>query len=561
MTVKITTLTAVAALSLGLHAAEARHAQADVASPEGSVTAHAVDGASSPAGAFRLAQAATEKVPDPAKADSENAADKAEGAQTDAATDSQDEDAADSATEVPAEGEAASTEASDADAEAAPAEETADEDASSEGDSDTASSSSEADDASASDKADDSSDAKADSDAAGKSAAEPDTDSADKAAAEPEAEATADDDEADSDEAAADAEKPEADSGEADADDAEDAKADDTKADDAKADDAAADDKAADSDADDAAAAPAEDGDSDDASQSDEEKAASDTAESDDQAEDADNAAEADDDGVSDAASDDGDGEVDAAAGNEEVEPEIEQQITDVAFSFEGPFGKFDQFQLQRGLQVYTEVCSSCHGLRYVPIRTLGDPGGPGLPEDQVRAYAATMDIDDPETEETRPRLPTDHFPHVTDADAPDLSVMAKARAGFHGPYGTGISQFFNGIGGPEYIYSILTHYTGETKDEAGETFYENTAFPGGWIKMPPPLDDDMVTYEDGTEATLENMSKDLAAFLMWTAEPKMMARKQVGFVSVLFLIALTVLLYLTNKRLWWRVKHGQDEA
>ncbi|AXC51088.1 cytochrome c1 [Paracoccus suum] len=232
------------------------------------------------------------------------------------------------------------------------------------------------------------------------------------------------------------------------------------------------------------------------------------------------------------------------------------QEITDVAFSFEGPFGKFDQFQLQRGLQVYTEVCAACHGLRYVPIRTLADPGGPGLPEDQVRAYAATMEIDDAETGETRPRLPSDHFPHNTAAGAPDLSVMAKGRAGFHGPYGTGINQLLHGIGGPEYIYSILTHYTGETKEEAGETFYGNTAFPGGWIKMPPPLSDDQVTYEDGHPATTSDEAKDVAAFLMWTAEPKMMARKQVGLVSVIFLIGLTMLLYMTNKRLWWPIKH-----
>lgn len=234
------------------------------------------------------------------------------------------------------------------------------------------------------------------------------------------------------------------------------------------------------------------------------------------------------------------------------------QEISDVAFSFEGPFGRYDQFQLQRGLQVYTEVCSSCHGMRYVPIRTLGDTGGPDLPDDQVRAYAATMDIDDPETGESRPRLPTDHFPTVTgEGMGPDLSVMAKARAGFHGPYGTGISQLFNGIGGPEYVYSILTHYTGETKDEAGTTYYENTAFPGGWIAMPPPLSDDLVTYEDGHPAMLQDLATDVSAFMMWTAEPKMMARKWSGLVSVIFLIGLTVLLYLSNKRLWWPVKHG----
>ncbi len=227
--------------------------------------------------------------------------------------------------------------------------------------------------------------------------------------------------------------------------------------------------------------------------------------------------------------------------------------IEDIAFSFEGPFGKFDQFQLQRGLQVYTEVCSACHGLKFVPIRTLHDEGGPGLPEDQVRAYAASLpEIVDKETGEERPRLPTDHFPAVKgDGMGPDLSLMAKARAGFHGPYGTGINQLFKGIGGPEYIHAILTDYTGEETEQAGSVFYENTAFPSGYIAMPPPLSDDLVTYEDGTPATVDQMARDVSAFLMWTAEPKMMDRKAVGFVSVLYLIALSALLYLTNKRLW----------
>ena len=231
--------------------------------------------------------------------------------------------------------------------------------------------------------------------------------------------------------------------------------------------------------------------------------------------------------------------------------------IEDVSFSFEGPFGKYDQFQLQRGLQVYTEVCAACHGLRYVPLRTLGDEGGPELPEDQVRAYAAALSIPDAETGEDRPREPTDHFPTVHgDGMGPDLSLMAKARAAFHGPYGTGISQLFNGIGGPEYIHAILTGFNGETKEEAGSTFYHNAAFSTGWIKMPPPLSDGQVTYEDGTEASVDQMSRDVSAFLMWTAEPKMMARKQVGFVSVLFLIVLASLLYLTNKQIWAPIKH-----
>ena len=228
-----------------------------------------------------------------------------------------------------------------------------------------------------------------------------------------------------------------------------------------------------------------------------------------------------------------------------------EQHIEDVAFSFEGPFGTFDEHQLQRGLQVYTEVCSACHGMKFVPIRSLSDEGGPNLPEDQVRAYATQFSAIDKDTGEEREATPNDFFPESGLENAPDLSLMAKARAGFHGPYGTGINQFFKGIGGPEYIVSILTGYTGHEVEQAGTTFYENTAFPGGLIAMNPPLSDGLVEYADGHEATVHNMAEDVAAFMMWAAEPKMMERKKAGFVAVLFLGLLTVLLYLTNKRLW----------
>lgn len=225
--------------------------------------------------------------------------------------------------------------------------------------------------------------------------------------------------------------------------------------------------------------------------------------------------------------------------------------IEDIAFSFEGPFGTYDRNQLQRGLQIYTEVCSACHGLKFVPIRSLADESGLGIPEDQVRAYAANFSIDDPETGESRPGKPTDHFPANTGAGAPDLSLMAKARAGFHGPYGTGINQLVKGIGGPEYITALLSGYTGEEKVEAGVTLYQNTAFPGGWIGMSPPLSDGQVEFADGHPNDVHHMAEDVAAFLMWTAEPKMMERKQAGLVGALFLAIFTVLLYLTNKRIW----------
>jgi len=231
-------------------------------------------------------------------------------------------------------------------------------------------------------------------------------------------------------------------------------------------------------------------------------------------------------------------------------------QITNVDFSFQGPFGKFDEHQLQRGLQVFTEVCSACHGLKFLRIGALAEPGGPNLPEDQVKAYAKGITVTDAVTGEDRPATPADHFPANIGAGAPDLSVMAKARKGFSGPYGLGTNQLFKGMGGPEYIYSMLTGFTGESKEVAGVTLYENHAFPGGWMAMMnEALVADAVVYADGTEASLENEAEDAAAFLMWAAEPKMMTRKESGFKAVLLLGLLSVLLYLTNKRLWSRVK------
>jgi ubiquinol-cytochrome c reductase cytochrome c1 subunit len=261
--------------------------------------------------------------------------------------------------------------------------------------------------------------------------------------------------------------------------------------------------------------------------------------------------------------------------------------IEDVAFAQEGIFGTFDQMQLQRGLQVYTEICSACHGLEHVPIRTLSDEGGPMLPEDQVRQYAADFPVNDedsnrhlysPETGEFRPLESTDHFPAHRLAGAPDLSLMAKKRAGFSGPYGTGINQLLRGMGGAEYIHAILTGYV-DPPACAPEDFdgYYNKAFPNGgipeeckdehghstiegsWIAMSQPIYDDGVTYADGTAATIDQMSMDVSAFLMWTAEPKLNARKEAGFIGVMMLSLLAVMLYLTNKKLWSGVKGRKD--
>lgn len=264
---------------------------------------------------------------------------------------------------------------------------------------------------------------------------------------------------------------------------------------------------------------------------------------------------------------------------------EYEVEITDFDFSFEGPFGSFDQMQLQRGLQIYTEICSACHGLEHVAFRNLHDEGGPGLPEDQVFAYAEFYEVFDPllfdGEGDFRPAVPADKFPGSSLSNAPDLSLMAKARAGFHGPYGTGISQFVNGMGGAEYIASLMAGYVEEPECALeGEPMdgYYNVAFsaggypescydhghrtvPGSWIAMAPPLYGGDIEFADGHDNSLESSAQDIAAFLMWTAEPKLVARKEAGLTGVIFLSVLSVLLYLTNKRLWAPHKHKDEEV
>ena len=209
-------------------------------------------------------------------------------------------------------------------------------------------------------------------------------------------------------------------------------------------------------------------------------------------------------------------------------------KIENIDFSFEGVFGAYDKNQLQRGLQVFTEVCAGCHGLKHVAYRNLGDPGGPELPPEQVKAYAAQFDIYDPELDDERSAIPSDYFGDSMVENAPNLSLMAKAR-----------------VKGPEYIATLLRSYNEEEKEPAGSVLYGNKLYPGGWIAMAQPLWGDDVEYMDGTEASMEQQSEDVAAFLMWAAEPKLNVRKETGFRAVLLLILLSVLLYFTNKRLW----------
>lgn len=261
------------------------------------------------------------------------------------------------------------------------------------------------------------------------------------------------------------------------------------------------------------------------------------------------------------------------------VSAEVETEIIDFAFPFEGPFGSFDTNQLQRGLQIFTEYCSSCHGINRVAFRTLSGEGGPAIAEDQMRAYAEGIDVFDQTladgTGDFRPATPADYFPSGSYPGAPDLSLMAKARAGFSGPYGTGLSQLVNGMGGAEYVASLIAGYEDPPAcapaDFAG---YYNKAFanggfpeeciddkghhavPGSWIAMPQPLYGEDTTFLDEHSNDLESEAQDVAAFLMWTAEPHLVARKQAGLTGVIFLALLAGLLYLTSKRLWAPHKH-----
>lgn len=235
-------------------------------------------------------------------------------------------------------------------------------------------------------------------------------------------------------------------------------------------------------------------------------------------------------------------------------------------WSFAGPFGKYDEGQLQRGFKIYKEVCSSCHSMDLLSIGSLADAGGPGFSEAQVAALAATYkiaDLDDKGQPIERAGRPADHFPapfpNAAAAAAangvapPDMSTLAKARG-----YQRGFPQFVFDVftqyqeAGPDYIHAILTGYKdapkGFTVPPGG---HYNEYFPGHVIAMPPPLADGQVTYDDGSPQTLTQYSKDVSAFLMWAAEPKLVQRKRTGFQVMIFLILLSGLLYFTKKKVW----------
>ncbi len=247
------------------------------------------------------------------------------------------------------------------------------------------------------------------------------------------------------------------------------------------------------------------------------------------------------------------------------AQAEAEKDAKPIGYSFEGPFGKFDKAQLQRGYKVYKEVCSSCHAMKFVAFRNLADKGGPGFTDVQVKALAATFKISDTnDAGETKDRkgMPSDYFPSPFASDGaakaanggalpPDLSLITKAREGWHGTF----NQLINGIGGPQYVYSLLTGYEDPPKDVAKvDGKYYNPYFQNGeWIAMPTAgtLTDGKVEFDDGAPNKIEDEARDVSAFLAWTAEPKMEERKQTGFEVLIYLAILAGLLYAVKRKVW----------
>jgi len=221
--------------------------------------------------------------------------------------------------------------------------------------------------------------------------------------------------------------------------------------------------------------------------------------------------------------------------------------LPDAHFSFEGLFGSYDRAAAQRGFQVYAQVCATCHSMRQLSYRNLRELG---LSEAEVQAIAATFTVTDGPNDDgemfERPARPSDRFrqPFANEQAAraanngalpPDLSVITKARAG-----------------GADYIHALLTGYTDPPEGfHLGEGMNYNKYFPGHQIAMPPPLNEGQVSFHDGTNATVEQMSRDVATFLAWASEPELETRKQMGVKIILFLTILGGLAYAVKRKVW----------
>ncbi len=220
-------------------------------------------------------------------------------------------------------------------------------------------------------------------------------------------------------------------------------------------------------------------------------------------------------------------------------------------WSFQGPLGTFDRTELQHGFQIYKEVCSTCHGLKQIRFRDLA---ALGYNHEEIKAIAAECKvevIDDEGNVIEKPALPTDTFPNPykneqaaraanNSALPPDLSLITKARAG-----------------GPDYIYALLTGYEATPPKDVhlAEGLHYNPYFPGGQIAMIPPLSEGLVTYNDGSQPTINQMAKDVVTFLSWAAEPELEDRKQTGYKVLIYFIVFTILMYFVMKQVWARVK------
>jgi len=243
-------------------------------------------------------------------------------------------------------------------------------------------------------------------------------------------------------------------------------------------------------------------------------------------------------------------------------------------WSFAGPFGRFDEAQLQRGFKIHREVCANCHSMNLVAFRNLADAGGPGFNDEQVKTIAAEYEIQDGPDDAgdmfERSGKPFDRFPAPFPNDQAarasnnnalpvDFSLVAKARAvsrGFPWFIIDAFTQYQEA--GPDYIYSLLTGYKEPPEGvEIGEGQYYNVSFVNGHaLSMPPPLSDELVEYTDGTPQTVEQYARDISAFLMWTAEPKLEARKKTGLVVMLFLVVFAFLMYYSKRKLWSDIAH-----
>ena len=229
-------------------------------------------------------------------------------------------------------------------------------------------------------------------------------------------------------------------------------------------------------------------------------------------------------------------------------------ELLNPGWSFKGFFGKFDRASLQRGYQVYSEVCAACHSMKYLSYRNLYEPGGPEFSKEQAKIIASQFELTDGPNSDgemfTRAARLSDNFvgpyENVQAATAanggaypPDMSVLVKARKG-----------------GADYIYSLLLGY--EEPPEGiilDEGVYYNKYMAGNKIKMSNPLSEDIVTYLDGTKATEEQMARDVTSFLAWSAEPHLEARHKIGFRALVYLFIMTVLVYFSMKKLWSRIE------